>query len=290
MLARGEVGMSADERSGQVSTKAKRGEAMSGLPLVGKRAIVGGSSQGIGRACADALAELGADVTLLARDAEALKTVRDALPTPAKQTHGFLVADFHTPELARDTVAQHIDALGPHHILINNTGGPPGGPIAEATAEEFLRAYHMHLVCNHLLAQTVLPGMRAEGFGRIVNIISTSVKEPIPGLGVSNTTRGAVASWAKTWSREVAPFGVTVNNVLPGYTSTARLQAIIRTRAEKAGVPESEIEAALLAEVPAGRFAQPAEIAALVAFLATPAAGYVNGTSIPVDGARSRSF
>jgi 3-oxoacyl-[acyl-carrier protein] reductase len=176
------------------------------------------------------------------------------------------------------------------HILVNNTGGPPGGPAHGADAAAFLDAFNKHLVAGQALVQAVLPGMRAAGWGRIVNIISTSVKEPIANLGVSNTIRGAVASWAKTLSGELGPFGITVNNVLPGYTRTQRLDQILRDRAQATGKPEEDISAGMLATVPAGRFAQASELGAVVAFLCSPAAGYVNGINLPVDGGRTKSL
>jgi len=135
--------------------------------------------------------------------------------------------------------------------------------------------------------QAVLPGMKRAGYGRIINIISTSVKQPIPGLGVSNTIRGAVANWAKTLAGELGPFGITVNNVLPGATCTARLDALIEGKAKKAGVTVAEIGEQMKAAIPARRFAQPEELACAVAFLASPSAGYINGINLPVDGGRT---
>jgi 3-oxoacyl-[acyl-carrier protein] reductase len=148
----------------------------------------------------------------------------------------------------------------------------------------------MHLLCNHVLVQAVVPGMRAEGYGRIVNIVSTSVREPIPGLGVSNTVRAATAGWAKTLSKELGPYGITVNNILPGSTRTGRLESLLASRAKAAGTAEATIEQAMTAEIPLRRFAEPAEIAAAVAFLASPAASYITGVSLPVDGGRMASI
>jgi 3-oxoacyl-[acyl-carrier protein] reductase len=176
------------------------------------------------------------------------------------------------------------------HILVNNAGGPPGGPITEAKPDDFLAALRSHLLTSHLLVQAVLPGMRAAGYGRIVNIISTSVKQPIKGLGVSNTTRGAMASWAKTLAGEVARDGITVNNVLPGSTRTARLTGLIDARARTSGRPAAAIEQEMLDEIPMGRFAEPAEVAAAVAFFASPAAGYITGVSLAVDGGRTTAL
>ncbi len=259
------------------------------ISLSNKHALVGGSSAGIGQAVAMELAALGADVTLIARTESALKETLEQLDTSQGQTHRYLVADFSD---SQDLLAQVSALLAqqPVHILVNNTGGPPGGPILNARPEEFLRAYHNHLICNHLLAQAVLPGMKAAGYGRIINIISTSVKEPIENLGVSNTTRWAVAAWAKTLAGEVGPFGITVNNVLPGFTRTARLFDLIAKRAAAAGVSVDDMEESFRRQVPLGRFAEPAEVAAAVAFLASPAAAYINGINLPVDGGRTKSL
>jgi 3-oxoacyl-[acyl-carrier protein] reductase len=183
-------------------------------------------------------------------------------------------------------VLAHLGQSGPVHILINNTGGPSSGPLVDAMPDEFLNAIRMHVVCNQLLVQAVLPGMKSAGFGRVINIISTSVREPIPGLGVSNTTRWAVAAWAKTLSRELAPFGITVNNVLPGYTDTARLRARFEWRAGREGRSSEDLAAEAQKAVPIGRFGRPEEIAAAIAFLASPEASYVNGINLPVDGGR----
>ena len=251
-----------------------------------KRALVCGSSQGIGRACADELARRGAAVTLAARDEDALRRACDELPVEAGQSHHFLVADFGDPDRVRAVVAEHIEKAGHHHILVNNTGGPQGGPILDASPDEFNWAFSAHLICNQLLVQTLLPGMKADGYGRAVNIISTSVIQPISGLGVSNTIRAAVANWAKTMASELGIYGITVNNVLPGYTATQRLQSLIDKIAADRGVAPDELVRQMEASVPMGRFAEPAEIAAVVGFLASPAAGYVSGANIPVDGAR----
>ncbi len=259
------------------------------LDLHGRHALVCGASEGIGRAAAQELALLGADVTVLARREDALREVAASLPRSGAQRHGFLRADVsQTAELARDV--GELARERPVHILVNNTGGPPGGPVHKAEVAAFLEAFDSHLIANHTLVQAVLPGMRAAGWGRIVNVISTSVKEPIPGLGVSNTIRGAVASWAKTLSRELAADGITVNNVLPGFTETGRIAQLARARAEKEGRSEDEIRAAMRAGVPAGRFADPSETGGVIAFLCSPAAGYVNGVSLAVDGGRMASI
>ncbi|MBY4595054.1 SDR family oxidoreductase [bacterium BD-1] len=258
--------------------------------LQGKHALVCGGSEGIGLAAAEALAAMGADVTVLARRAGRLAEVAAALPrVHAAQRHGFLAAD------AADTDALGVAVAGlcsthPVHVLLNNTAGPPGGPAHLASPEAYATVFRQHLLAGQVLVQAVLLGMQAAGWGRIVNVISTSVKEPIPNLGVSNTIRGAVASWAKTLSAELGPFGITVNNVLPGYTRTQRLDQILAERAAATGKPAEDIARGMLATVPAGRFAEPAEVAAAIAFLASPAAAYVNGVNLPVDGGRTKSL
>jgi 3-oxoacyl-[acyl-carrier protein] reductase len=262
---------------------------MLSLDLKGKTALVAGSTQGIGLASAQALASLGANCVLIARNEESLKNAVATLDNTKGQQHSYLVADFQYADKVQAVVAAFV-AQTPVHILINNSGGPAAGPVATAKPEAFLEAFNQHLVCNHLLATTVMQGMKDAGYGRIINIISTSVKIPLKNLGVSNTIRGAVASWAKTLANELGSFGITVNNVLPGATATGRLEAIINNKVTKTGAEHAEVEKEMLEEIPAGRFGQPEEIAAMVGFLASPAAGYVNGTSIPVDGGRTGSI
>ena len=259
------------------------------LNLTGKNALVCGSSKGIGKAAAIKIAALGANVTLVARSTERLTEALGALDHKQGQDHDFLVADFkNTKDLKRKITG--LVAKKTIHILVNNTGGPAGGPIVEAQTEEFLDAFQKHLICNHLLTQAVSKGMKKEKFGRIINIISTSVKEPIQGLGVSNTTRGAVASWAKTMSNELGRFGITVNNVLPGFTVTGRLNEIINANAEKKGVAADALAEEMRQTVPVGRFAEPTEVANAIAFLASPAASYITGVSLRVDGGRTSSI
>ena len=259
------------------------------LNLTGKHALVCGGSEGIGRAAAIELAQLGADVTVLARRESALQAVVDALPNDGTQRHGLLVADIADTD-ALHAAASALAANTPVHILINNTGGPPGGPAHSANIGAYLDAFNKHLVANHTLLQSVLPGMRTSRWGRIVNVISTSVYEPIPNLGVSNTIRGAVASWAKTLSRELGGDGITVNNVLPGYTRTQRLDQILADRSAASGKPQDEIARGMLSSVPVGRFADAGEIGGVIAFLCTQAAAYVNGQSLAVDGGRMQSI
>jgi len=255
------------------------------LDLTAKRALVCGSTQGIGKASAVELALLGANITLVARDEVKLKSTIQELPTVKGQRHNYLVADFNFPDSLKSTVEQFASGETVH-ILINNTGGPPGGPALAAPIKEFTAAFSNHLICNHILVQALVPGMKKEKFGRIINIISTSVKMPIKGLGVSNTIRGAVANWSKTLSLELAPFGITVNNVLPGFSMTGRLEFVIKDRAQRDKKTDQDVMQEMIAEIPAGRISTPDEIAAAVAFLATPAAGYINGINVPVDGGR----
>jgi len=259
------------------------------LNLNGRHALVCGATEGIGRATAHELALLGADVTVLARREDALRDVVAALPQNGEQQHGWIAADVSRT----DALQAQVEGLcngKPVHILVNNTAGPPGGPAHLADTAAFLDAFNKHLIANQILVQAVLPGMRASAWGRIVNVISTSVKEPIVGLGVSNTVRGAVASWAKTLSRELAPMGITVNNVLPGFTETGRITQLVRDRARTSGESEESVVDSMRKLVPLGRFAQPGEIGGVIAFLCSPAAAYISGVSLAVDGGRTYSI
>ena len=258
------------------------------LNFTGKNALVCGSTQGIGKASALELARRGARVTLMARDETRLKLTLEEIGGAAAG-HTYLVADFTRPDDVHQRIQDYC-AKQAVHILINNTGGPPPGPAIDASEEEFLAAFSQHLLCNQILTRAVVPAMKEAGFGRIVNIISTSVKIPIRGLGVSNTVRGAVANWAKTLSVELGPFGITVNNVLPGATMTGRLKQIIERNAEKRGITFEEAQKEMEREIPVGRISAPHEVAAAVAFLASPAAAYINGINIPVDGGRTGSL
>ncbi|MGD2110963.1 MAG: SDR family oxidoreductase [Phycisphaerae bacterium] len=257
------------------------------ISLKEKRALVCGGSQGIGKAAAIELAKAGAEVTLLARTESALREACGELPTDAGRSHRFLAADSANPESLAAGVRALIEKVGPHQILVNNTGGPPSGSILDATPDAFVQAISNHVVCNQLLVLTLLPGMKASGYGRVINIISTSVIAPIPGLGVSNTTRGAVANWARTMAGELAPFGITVNNVLPGYTATERLWSLFEKWAERSGTDAETVKNQTVAGIPMQRLADPSELGAVVAFLASPAASYVTGVNLPVDGGRT---
>jgi len=259
------------------------------LSLEGKYAIIGGSSQGIGFAIAEELAMMGANCILLARNAEKLRTAVAKLDISLRQSHSFHPVDFNNKDATRSLI-QEITLRQPVHVLVNNSGGPPAGPVENAKEDQFLQAFTQHLITNHILSTAVIEGMKKEGYGRIINIISTSVKIPLKNLGVSNTIRGAVASWAKTMANELGQYNITVNNVLPGFTTTERLFKLIENIAKKGNLLVDVIEKNMKEEVPMKRFGSAAEIAVVAAFLASPAASYVNGASIPVDGGRTGSI
>lgn len=256
------------------------------IDLSGKNAVVCGSTQGIGKAIALQFAASGASVILIARNEDSLRSVLRELHASKKQNHNFIVADFSDPSGLKEKMKNFVSENPPVHILVNNSGGPKAGEANKASTDEFENAFKNHLICNQILVQAVCEGMKKEKYGRIINIISTSVKQPIKGLGVSNTIRAAVASWAKTLAGELAPFGITVNNILPGATKTGRLESLIKTKAEEKGISIEESSKAWLSEIPAGRFAEPEELAYTAAFLASEQAGYINGINLPVDGGR----
>lgn len=257
------------------------------IDLSGKRAIVCGSTQGIGKAIAIQLATSGANVILISRNEESLRKVIREMPAAKNQNHNFIVADFTDPQVLRKKLYNFISESPPVHILINNTGGPKAGEAISADTSEFIQEFSNHLICNQVLVQAVVDGMKKEKYGRIINIVSTSVKQPIKGLGVSNTIRGAVASWAKTLAGELAKFGITVNNILPGATKTTRLFSLFENRSKALGKNVEEIQDEWLKEIPAMRFAEAEEIAYAVTFLASPFASYINGINVPVDGGRT---
>ncbi len=260
------------------------------LNLTGKTALVCGSTQGIGRASAIELALLGANVTLVARNEEKLRETVESLDTSLGQLHRYVVADFSDNQNVKEAIENYLRLCPDVHILVNNTGGPSGGPIIEAETEQFLKTFQMHVINNQFLVQAVVPSMKKAGFGRIVNIISTSVKQPIIGLGVSNTIRGAVASWSKTLSLELGQFGITSNNVLPGYTETARLDGILEMRSKAQGKTREQVAEDLTSVIPIRRFSEAEEVAAAVAFLCSPAAASISGVNLPVDGGRTESM
>lgn len=256
----------------------------------GKHAFICGSTDGIGKACAITLADLGASITLIARNEHKLIATLKELKTSPKQSHDFIVADFSAP----DTLKQKVDAYFTDtkiiHILINNGGGPPLGLAVAAKASDFMAAFNQHLICYHLLSQAVIPGMKKAGYGRIINITSYTAKQPLDDMIVSNTIRGAVSSWAKTMANELGKYGITVNNVLPGSTETKRLHGIAQDRINLTGKSEAEVMHEMKNIIPMGRFGKPEEVAWAVAFLASPAASYINGINLPVDGGKTKSL
>ncbi|MCC5945820.1 MAG: SDR family oxidoreductase [Bernardetiaceae bacterium] len=260
------------------------------INLENKTAFVCGSTQGIGKAIAWGLAEAGAKIVLIARNKDVLAALSAQLPTPLGQSHDFIVADFSLPDMLSEALDGYLVKHSEAHILINNTGGPPPGQLIGASLSSLEQTFQQHVICNQILAQALVPLMQKAHYGRIINIISTSVKQPIPNLGVSNTIRGAVASWAKTLSLELAADGITVNNVLPGFTETARLDAIIQNKEKATGKTQEQVAEDMQKNVPAKRFATPEEVAAAAIFLASPQAAYINGINLPVDGGRTGSL
>jgi 3-oxoacyl-[acyl-carrier protein] reductase len=260
------------------------------LNLKNKNAFVGGSSKGIGFATAVELANLEANVTLVGRNEELLKQKLTELPViSSAQVHDYIVLDYTDIENLK-TVAQQLASKKKYQILVNNTGGPAGGDIINESPEKFEHVFQQHLIVNQILTQAFVTAMKEAGFGRIVNVISVSVKQPLVGLGVSNTIRWAVASWAKTLSKEIAHFGITVNNVLPGYTLTGRLDEVLTQKSVASNVARSEIENQILTNIPTGKFATAEEVGAAVAFLCSPIAASINGVNLPVDGGLSMSL
>ncbi len=253
------------------------------LNLKGKRALLCGSTDGIGKACALLMAKRGAQIIMAARNEEKIMTIIAGL---SGKGHSYICADFNDPENLKIKTRSHLNKTGPIHILMNNSGGPPGGPLIDANANEIEIAFRRHVIANQYLAQAVIPGMKELGYGRIINIISTSVRQVIPGLGVSNTVRGAVAQWAKTLALELGPDGITTNNILPGFTNTDRLKDLLEKLAKNNGITYEEMLESTSNKTSLRRVGEPEEIAAAVAFLASDAAGYINGADFPIDGGR----
>lgn len=260
------------------------------MELNNLKAIVCGSTQGIGFETAKLMAERGATLTLVARTESKLKDALATLDISNGQQHNYLVADFSNPAGLKEVITNYISEGHRPHILVNNTGGPKGGPIKDADPTEFTAAFNQHLICNHILVQAIYPSMIENGYGRIINVISTSVKQPLDGLGVSNTVRGAVANWSKTLANELGQYNITVNNVLPGATNTIRLKSIAENKSEKTGQSVDDVFGAMAAQSPMKRIAEPKEIAEAIAFLASDRASYINGINVPVDGGRTKSL
>ena len=261
------------------------------MDLLGKCAVVCGSTQGIGKSTAIKLAQMGASIVLVARNKDKLNRVLSELPVvDQSQEHEMFIADFSNPNSLKEALNLYMEQEKTVHILVNNTGGPPGGPIKDAGTQEFIDAFNQHLICNHILVQSFYPLMIKANYGRVINVISTSVKQPLNGLGVSNTIRGAVANWSKTLANELGEFNITVNNVLPGATNTSRLSDIVSSKAAKTNQSEKEVYHSMASQVPMNRIAESNEIADAIAFLASSAGSYVNGINLPVDGGRTKSL
>lgn len=256
------------------------------ISLKNRNAVICGSSQGIGLATAQELALNGANCILLARNPEALRIAVSGLTRQRGQVHRWIAVDFNDPSSLKEEIKKLVEEIQVE-ILVNNSGGPNAGPILDATVEAFEGAFRQHLVCNQILAQAVVPGMREAAYGRIINIISTSVKTPLAGLGVSNTIRLAVAAWAKTLANEIGRYQITINNILPGLTETQRLVDLAKHTASALNKDVQVVEEQMKESIPLKRFGKPEEIARVVAFLASPAASYINGTNIAVDGGRT---
>ncbi len=260
------------------------------LSIKGKTALVCGSTQGIGKATALQLAKMGANIVLISRDETRLKEVKKLLSTSDNQEHSYIAVDFSSPKNVESKITAFLKDNPKANILVNNTGGPAGGQAIDADSDEFIAAFNMHLINNQILAKALVPYMKSDGYGRIINVISTSVKQPLSGLGVSNTIRGAVANWAKTLANELGQFNITVNNVLPGATNTIRLKTIIENKATKTGSSIEVVSKTMTNQVPLLRFAEAEEIANGISFLASPAASYINGINLPIDGGRTKSL
>ena len=259
------------------------------INLINKTAWVFGASRGIGRAVSLGLAQAGANILLLARSPRLLEQTKNLLCTKKNQQHDILCVDMSKPESLLNSIKNYHNKSCVD-IVINNSGGPPGGAAHTAGLEDYKEAFSQHVLSAQIVAQVAVPEMKKRGFGRIVNIISTSVKQPISGLGVSNTIRGAMGNWSKTMSSELGPFGITVNNILPGATETERLTSLIKSNANKRSVSVEAVTQAMKKDIPAGRFAKPFEIANAVTFLCSEQAQYVSGINLPVDGGRTKSL
>jgi 3-oxoacyl-[acyl-carrier protein] reductase len=260
------------------------------LNLENKTAYVGGSSKGLGLASAKALSTLGASVILVGRSEDVLNKALTTLDTSKGQQHSYLVVDYHQPQQVKASAQKLISEGSTIHILVNNTGGPHPGPAIDMSPEDYANAFQTQLVNFQTLAQTFVPGMKAAGYGRIINLTSTSTREPLTAMGLSNTVRAAVANWGKSLASELGSFGITVNNILPGMHLTDRGESLIASRVKTTGLTKAEVERAMLADIPAGRFGDPEDFGEVLAFLCTPSAGYINGIDLPVDGGKLKGL
>ena len=252
--------------------------------LAGKTALVAASSRGLGRAVADELAREGANLLICARTVAPLEEARQAIHDETGSEVVAVPANLTDPADVERLIETAVAEFGRVDILVTNTGGPPPGPFESHSVEAWNAAVEQNLNSVLNLTRAVLPAMKEAGWGRIINITSVAVKQPIDGLILSNAVRAAVTGFAKTLANEVASAGITVNNVMPGFTRTERLDALAANISETQGITVEEAFARWEGQSPMGRIGEPKELAALVAFLASERASYITGTSIPVDG------
>ncbi len=258
------------------------------ISLKHKKALIGGSSSGIGKAIAEQLAESGATVTLMARNGDKLKSILSKLPTADGQKHQYLLVDFNDFEGYKNVISTYFEN-NTVDILINNTQGPSGGGALEKGVNDYQDAFDLLFKTVVFTSELALKQMRKNEWGRIINVASISVKEPLSYLVLSNSIRAAVTTWAKTLASDVGKYGITVNNVLTGYFDTDRITQLNTKKAEKMGVAPEEVLKEMEARVPVGRIGDPKEYGHLVAFLASEKAAYITGTNIPIDGGLLKS-
>ena len=260
------------------------------LGLRGKVALVSASSRGLGRAIAKELAAEGATLVLCARGEDALRETAESIRKSSGVTVVDVAADVSDPEGLGRVARTALEKFGRVDVLVTNSGGPPSAPFESLTPEMWEAAVRLLLTSAVGLARAVLPGMKERRWGRILNVTSIAVKQPIDGLMLSNSLRAAVTGFARTLANEVAPFNVTVNNLMPGYTRTDRVAQLARATGERSGKTAKDAFAKWESEIPMGRLGEPREFAALAAFLASERASYITGSSIAVDGGWIRSL
>lgn len=253
------------------------------ISLFNKTALVSASTRGLGKAIAMQLAASGAQVTLLARNETKLKAAVADLPTPNGQKHSYLEADFSDLGAFKTIISDYFTSHGTD-ILVNNSQGPAGGTILEKDTGDYQKAFDTLFQTVVFLTSCALPGMKKNGFGRIINVSSLSIRQPLLHLALSNIIRPATAAWAKNLALEVAPFGITVNNILTGMFDTERINELYSGRAAELGIPLEELKVRMAKDIPAQRFGKPEEYGYLAAFLASENAAYITGANIPIDG------